>query len=162
MQKDKHKIKTINLIDNSTKKCGPKKNDRIDLSMMMTLLTGDTWYGRYGFLPEDADLVKKYKNNKKIANEMKMKDIPILKDMLLEALDFHRKDQQNFKKNIMEIYEFGYKNNYKLRLFLHQILRYYDRTCPSTRCHLFHRFYRELYTEMKLTKFYGESFIKKI
>ena len=155
--KKEYGLKTIYLADNSFKNCGPNQNDKIDLSIMTTLLTGDTWYGRYGFLPEDADLITKYKNNKKIVSEKRMRDVPNLKNMILEALDFHRKDQQNFKDNMMEIYEHGYKNNNRISSFLHYILKQYDRTCL-----LFRHFYRELYDEMELFYFHGRTFVKRI
>ena len=46
--KNKLGINMIILTDNSIKICN-KKN--IILSKMLILLTGDTWYGKYGFKP---------------------------------------------------------------------------------------------------------------
>jgi hypothetical protein len=52
--KDNYKIKYIQLSDNSVKYCN--KKHQIDLSMMMTLITGTTWYGKYGFIPLKKNL----------------------------------------------------------------------------------------------------------
>ena len=58
--KDRYKIKQIRLTDNSNKKCGTKE---LRLGLMMTLLTGTTWYGRYGFYPENKDSLVRFEKN---------------------------------------------------------------------------------------------------
>ena len=60
-----------------------KDVSHIILSKMLTLLNGDTWYGKYGFVPIDLYnnvsidkiLYKKYKDNVNIMNNITIKDI---------------------------------------------------------------------------------------
>jgi len=55
----------ITLTDNSIKSCG--KVD-IKLAQMLTLLTGNTWYSKYGFRPikteDNSYIIDEYDNNK--------------------------------------------------------------------------------------------------
>jgi hypothetical protein len=76
--KDMYNIKTITLMDNSQKFCKEGKN--IDLGLMLTLLTGDTWYGKYGFRPKEKLLADHYEKNKKIMKNKKLADIPYFKN----------------------------------------------------------------------------------
>ena len=48
--KNKFGINKISLTDNSKKKCN---NNNIILSQMLFLLTGNTWYSKYGFKPRE-------------------------------------------------------------------------------------------------------------
>ncbi len=82
--KDKLNINKISLTDNSIKKYN---NKNIKLSTMLTLLTGDTWYGKYGFRPIEEYLIKKYENNKKIMNTITLKDIDLIKYLKMTKLN---------------------------------------------------------------------------
>ena len=82
--KNKFNITMIILTDNSLKKCGTQN---IKLSLMLTLLTGDTWYGKYGFRPIDyqndeyiLDKLnnKLYEKNKIISQTIKINDIKLM------------------------------------------------------------------------------------
>lgn len=82
--KTKFDITMIILTDNSLKKCGTQN---IKLSLMLTLLTGDTWYGKYGFRPIDyqndeyiLDKLnnKLYEKNKIISQTIKINDIKLM------------------------------------------------------------------------------------
>ena len=53
---------------------------------MITLLTGDTWYGKYGFLPIDEALIPYYENNKKIMNTITINDIDLIKYLKMSDL----------------------------------------------------------------------------
>ena len=39
---------------------------------MSTLITGYTWYGKYGFVPEDMELHKVFMKNAKIMKSLKL------------------------------------------------------------------------------------------
>jgi hypothetical protein len=86
MLKKYHKklnIKYITLTDNSTKFCDSIK-DGIKLSLMLTLLTGHTWYGKYGFRPFNNDnynivSLENYNKNTEIINSITIKEANILK-----------------------------------------------------------------------------------
>ena len=82
---DKLKIKYVTLTDNSLKFCDSIK-DSIQLSLMLTLLTGHTWYGKYGFKPfntklNDYDdvLIDSYNQNIEIMNSITIEEANILK-----------------------------------------------------------------------------------
>ena len=66
-------INSIKLKDNAVKNCSDNK--RINLGLFLTLLTGNTWYGNYGFRPIDKDYRKQYKHNKKIMEQIRLNDI---------------------------------------------------------------------------------------
>lgn len=77
--KDKYKLKYISLLDHSTKICHNIGGNRILLPMMMTLLYGETWYGKFDFRPYNEHdikrtnfLYKKYLENKYMMENSKM------------------------------------------------------------------------------------------
>ena len=76
--KDRFNIDKIILTDNSIKKCG---NKNIILSTMLILLTGNTWYGKYGFRPYDniKDKLNRRMNIKYEHNQNIMETITIIK-----------------------------------------------------------------------------------
>lgn len=145
-------INKISLKDNSVKKCG---NNAIQLCKMMILLTGHTWYGKYGFRPRhniknEIDKYKndKYMNNVKIISKITIKDIDILKYIKMTKKD----------SLIMQT-EDALKNNPDMLLkdFLSRLLEKYDKTCKY-----FNIFYEKLYNDIGLTDFQGGSFIIEI
>lgn len=80
--KTKFNINKIKLKDNAMKNC--QNNERINLRIFLTLLTGNTWYGKYGFRPDNLNYRKLYKNNKEIMNTIKLNDVDFNK--ILEKL----------------------------------------------------------------------------
>jgi hypothetical protein len=153
--KDRYKLKTITLQDNAQKYCG--KNKKINLGMMLTLITGNTWYGKYGFLPKEKDKRSLYDTNKKIVETTRMKDVPILKVMIEKALNKYYKNNKKIINSVMETYNEYLKHDKRIKSFLSYLLEYYEITCE-----MFYDFYEELYSKMNLTNFYNKSFIKKI
>jgi hypothetical protein len=148
---DKWQIKMVILTDNSIKKC--HKTD-IKLSIMMTLLTGDTWYGRYGFRPIkitgdtysfDELEGKKYEKNKKIINTIKISDINLIK--------YIRKTNNSHIINATEQI-IKSSPNMLLKDFLSNFLKSFDKTCGH-----FSMFYEELYNKIRVyephREFYG-------
>lgn len=65
-------IKKIELTDNSYVLCD---NDKINLSGLYILISGMTWYGKFGFLPEGKETRVKYNNNIKIINKLTILDV---------------------------------------------------------------------------------------
>jgi hypothetical protein len=143
--KDKYDIKTIILKDNSIKKCN---NNNIKLPIMLILLTGDTWYGKYNFRPYiynnykyhlDKFNNKLYEKNKKKILSLKITDINLLK---------YISKTKNVK--LIEATEKTILNNPSLLLidFLSKILNKfngYDKTCND-----FIKFYEKLYYDISL------------
>ena len=144
--KDRYKIKTISVQDNSAKFCKPGK--RINLGMMLTLLTGHTWYGKYGFLPKDR--IKQYQENKKIMDNIQMKDFPEIVKMVKKGFKKYGYTDEGTIDKL-------YNDNVKIKTFLSFLLDNYDITCE-----IFYDLYEDLYEKLGLHSFVGKSFIKNI
>lgn len=140
--KDKFNINKILLTDNSLKKC---HNKNIILSIMLILLTGDTWYGKYGFRPSTQRLIKKYENNKKIMNTITLKDVDLIKYLLMTKLD--EKVIESSKKFIEK------HSSMLLKDYLSKFIKEYDNTCIY-----FYDFYEELFDDLRLYNFYKNTF----
>jgi hypothetical protein len=140
--KDKLNINKISLTDNSIKKCN---NKDIILSTMLILLTGDTWYGKYGFRPVDTLSIKMYENNKKIMNTITLKDIDLIKYLKMTKLN----------KKVIEKFKIFIENHQSLLVkdYLTIFIKEYDKTC-----HYFYDFYVTLFNDLRLYKFYRETF----
>ena len=159
--KDHYKYNKIILQDNSYKKC---HDFNIELCKMYTLMYGDTWYGKYGFLPAkdysiDKIKFKKYEKNKSIMGNIKMKDFPELKQYLENSFE-SVKNAGNIianKKMIMKLYDKYYQKNILLKNFIKIFLEDYDKSCL-----LFYSFYESLYDDLGLADFYKQSYIKQI
>ena len=144
--KDKLDIKKILVTDNSLKKCN---NKNIKLSMMLTLLTGDTWYGKYGFIPEEEILKRKYENNKKIINMIRLKDIDLIKYLKMTNL---------CEKVIDKSKQFIEKHKTLLiKDYLSRFLKEYDNTCEY-----FYDFYEHLFDDLGLYNFHRQIFVLAI
>lgn len=138
-------IKKIILTDNSIKKC--KKVDII-LSIFLILLTGDTWYGKYGFEPQDKTLRDKYKKNKEIMSKLTISDIDLIKYIKLTKDD-------TIIKNTIKIIN---KNpQMLLKNYLQNFMKTYDNMCKY-----FYKFYKILFNDIGLYNFYQLSFTKKL
>ena len=155
--KTKLDINYIILTDNSLKKCN---SNNIKLSMMLTLLTGDTWYGKYGFRLYDLSkkdfdklLIKFYKNNKNIMNKITIIDLDLLK---------YIKKTENIK--LIKATKKLLLTNPEMLLkdYLTNLLKNYDKTC-----NMFYIFYEELYNSIilddnRLYNFHHEIFALKL
>jgi len=140
--KEKLDIKKILITDNSLKKCD---NKNIELAQMLTLLTGNTWYGKYGFKPTDERLIKKYENNKKIMNTLTIKDIDLIKYLKMSKIN---------KKVIEKSKEFIEKHQSILvKDYLSKFLKEYDKTCEY-----FYDFYEHLFDDLGLYNFHRRTF----
>ena len=150
--KNRYKIHKIDLMDNSVKSCNGK---RIRLNMMLTLLTGTTWYGKYGFYPKNKEYREFFNNNKKIMDKIMLSDVPQLKELIIKA---HKKSKSKINMDsIIKNYMKAIDEKASLKSFLKWFLKEYDQ-----RCEIFYYFYHELYRELKLIDMYGETFIKDI
>jgi hypothetical protein len=148
--KEKLGIKLILLTDNSVKKC---KNKEIKLALMLTLLSGDTWYGKYGFRPVirsaysytiDKTNLDYYEKNKQIMNQVKINDIDLIKYISLTKND----------KLIKAVVRLVKTNpNMLVKDFLTNFIRDYDSTCE-----IFYEFYEKLFVGLGLFGFYRYLF----
>jgi len=147
--RDKFNINKIILTDNSIKKCG---NKNIILSTMLILLTGNNWYGKYGFRPYDNinDKLNKRLNIKYENNQNIMSSITITEANIIKYIELTKKERiiEDVKKLI------NLHPNMLLTDFLNQFLKDYDKTCKY-----FELFYEDLFDDLGLTTFYKQSFV---
>jgi hypothetical protein len=160
--KDRYQIRLIELKDNSKKTCNGwelsadnSKRNEIKLSIMLTLLTGTTWYGKYGFYPKNEKYKEYFDENKKIMNKTMLSDVPQLKELIIKA---HKKSESKINLDLLiKNYRKAIDEKASLKSFLKWFLKEYD-----NRCDIFYYFYDKLFTELKMTDLYGQTFIKDI
>lgn len=162
--KEHYGCKQISLVDKSYKYCYKFK---IDLSKMYILMYGDTWYGKYGFIPskngiEDKIKIKKYAINKEIMEKTKVKHVSGLKRYIMDSYDIVSQEKNSEKVLIGKIELSNLYNEYKnegklLKDFIQKLLLEYDKSCL-----LFYLFYEALFDELELTDFHNQSYIKNI
>ena len=150
--KDNYKIKYIQLSDHSVKNCGGKE---IKLHKMLTLLTGTTWYGKYGFTPIDKQLHKDFIKNNEIVKKTYMKNVVQLKNYIIKSYE-KSKSTQNLNK-ILNNYDIAFEKNVQLSYYLTYFLKKYDMTCL-----IFYYFYEQLYNDLGLINMGNQSFIKEL
>jgi hypothetical protein len=158
LNKQKYNIKQLELMDNSVFSCKPIKQN-INFSMMTILLSGDTWYGKYGFQPfdnfddgnsdkETKKLMKLYGNNKKIITTAKVRNTRLLR-YLYSTLDDDEK-----KENMVVIKEYFDRNkDLTINKFFAKFLTDFNESCP-----VFAKFYSDYFDSLGLYNFRGKSF----
>jgi hypothetical protein len=152
--KERFNIKDIVLTDKSLKKCD---SVYIKLSIMMILLSGHTWYGKYGFRPYDLKtnkleldvrLNEKYEKNMEIMNTITISKANILKYILLT-------NKKSIIKDVERLLEI--QPNYLLKDFIKSFIHNYDNTCKY-----FNIFYEKLFDDIGLYNFYKNTFGLKL
>ena len=165
MLKKYHKklnIRHITLTDNSLKFCNSIKKS-IKLSLMLTLLTGHTWYGKYGFRPFNTETY----NYDKISLESYNENTEIINSITIEKANILKYIELTEKKQIIEDVKKLLETNPKMLLkdFLSFFLKEYQphlrRHGPLGRdktCKYFNDFYEILYKDIGLVNFYHYPF----
>lgn len=138
--KDRYKLKYVWLMDTSEKKCD-KVNDYIKLDSFYMLLHGNTWYGKYGFIPfkkvrevTDAIVKSKYEENQRIVRETLIEDTKI-GEILIKTIE-----QNELKINIDKLKQIFVKNG-KMTIceFFKTLMKRFDQ-----KCELFYYSYEEI------------------
>lgn len=93
-----------------------------------------------------------YEKNQEIIKRIKLRDVPYLKQMIIDAYNF-LKPKNLHLENILYIYDKMQSKNELLSNFLKVFLKRYNKTCG-----LFSNFYEELYKKMGMYDFYKKSF----
>jgi hypothetical protein len=157
--KDELKINKIVLSDNASLPC--KKSRSLNMAMMMVLLTGDTWYGKYGFRPFNSNELDKVNNeiyeiNKNIMNIILLKDVNIKKYLKMIHKKYPLEFTKEMIKNILER-EKKYPDKL-LKTFLGNLHnpKMFDNTC-----HFFEVYYKKLFNDIGL-KMSGHVYGKNI
>ena len=122
-------IKKIELTDNSKIRCGETKVNLFDL---YTLTNGISWYGKFGFVPENREMRKYYKKNYYIMNKIRTSNV---------WLDI---------KEILKKYKIK-NNNGLLKNDLKKIFK--------IDCRYYNKIFKYLLRKYDLTSMYGENFI---
>ena len=154
--KDKYKLKYIQLRDNSIYHC--KLSDAtIKFSAFYMLTRGDTWYGKYGFVPFDDEKLKAdkeyaaiYMKNKQIVNDIKVQQVNMLKLIYTAIIKLKMTDKYT-KKYISEIIEPN--KNKSIKDFLYLFTKKLDKTCA-----IFSSFYEELMNDLHMQKMHGWTY----
>lgn len=160
--KDKLGINKITLSDNATYPC--ETGERINLSKMMILLTGDTWFGKHGFIPyNNIDFkpnkqgIKIYEMNKKIATTILLKDIALKKYLLMIYKKYP--DEMPIKLiNTILIKE----ANKPEQLLIDFLNKFHKKSKFAFTCKWFRCYYEKLFDDLGLQitgHFYGLSYL---
>jgi hypothetical protein len=126
------------------------------------LIHGTTWYGKekYGFIPyssnkeENEKLNFVFKQNKRIIDNLKLSDVPKLKQFIIDAFNEVKPNNMDLK-GILKMYDLSIKKNYYLSRFIYIFTKEYDMTCK-----IFGKFYIKLAKHIKVYDFYTKNFIK--
>jgi len=155
--KNKFNIKIIGLKDNSKKVCDSKN---FKLPIMLTLLTGDTWYGKYNFRPIqyekenyilDKYNTKKYEKNKEIMNTIQLKNINFKKYLLLINKKYPKEFNENKINNVLSLIETN--KNILLKDFLN---KFHSRVNFELTCKYFYEYYEVLFDDLHLNRIDNE------
>jgi len=158
--KSKYKLKYIQLKDNSTFTC-EEDGKSTPICNLYMLTRGDTWYGKYGFIPFDPikkqidiDTLVDYKTNQKLVKIIKIKCTDI-KEYLIKAtykLNLNRQYPEHIIDQIIKVY--GAKS---IQDFFRDFMEKYD-----TRCHIFNEIYKNFMMDMHLVDLYNKTYYKPI
>lgn len=125
-------VKKIELTDNSRIKCGDREVNLFDL---YTLITGISWYGKFGFIPSGKESKKEYRNNYKIMNKIKTSDVWLDLGKILKKYGIKKND--------------GLLKNDLKKMF-------------KINCKYYRKIFKYMLKKYDLTSMYGENFILKM
>jgi len=154
----RYKIKRIQLTDTSLLNCKPHKIN-VYLSMLHTLVYGDTWYGKYGFRPYDPDknsvnsnLLRLYKKNKQIVRNTAVRHTTLYTH-LYPALKKLNPDTSG--REFDKIFDKLKDKTQDLTIgsFFKVFLANFD-----AKCGIFQEFYLDFATENGIYDFHGKTF----
>ena len=157
--KDYFKINKIILRDTSSFTC--KTNEKINMAIMKTLLTGDTWYGSYGFRPynlndELSEINNNiYMKNKEIMNTILLKDVNIETYLLLINAKFPKEMTIKMIKKIIK-----HESNNPNRLLKDFLVNFNSKKFFDISCRYFNTYYEKLFNDIGLIlpyNYYGKE-----
>lgn len=155
--KNHYEIKYIKLRDNSNKPC-KIVGQSIPFDIYLMFVSGDTWYGKYGFVPfsqeqrkTNREKLKTYIKNQKIVKNTKVKDVNILK--------YVKRAFKKLKKVFDDDIDKLVNNNKDISImkFMQMLSKNYDEFCG-----LFYYMYEDLMNDLKMFNMHGEVYWKEI
>lgn len=151
-------LKYIQLKDNSRKYCKQIKTS-IQLWAITMFTSGETWYGKYGFVPFDTDKLhadiencKKYLYNKKIITTTKIKNTNIKKYLTKASEKLGIEIDDKIIDKLFDQY-----NDKNIRDFFGNFLKKYDKYCS-----IFEFIYKKVMRDYNMESLYGISYFKKL
>lgn len=115
---------------------------------MLILFNGHTWYGKYGFRPNNNFYNNKYEKNIDIINNITITDANIIKYIKLTKNNNLIKSTKRLLKE---------QPIFLLKTYLSNFLSKYDKTCEY-----FYLFYLDLFHNIGLYNFRGRQFILEL
>lgn len=156
--KNDYKLKYIQLKDNSTLLC--KNKGKIELSSLYILTQGESWYGKYGFIPFDVDKrdlhfenYVNYKVNSKLVDALRV-SCTDLQDLILKSarLNNNTRLTDDKIKKLFKIYD-----NKSIKEFFKMFLSNYDLTC-----NIFYDIYKDFMRKNDIINLHGISYFKTL
>lgn len=156
--KNHYDIKYIKLRDNSMKAC-KSINNNIPFDTYLMFVSGNTWYGKYGFIPfnqeqkkTDREKLKLYLKNQKIIKNTKIKNTNIAKYIKKAFIKLKRKVSNNDVDDLID------KNkDESIMKFMQMLSKNYDEFCG-----IFYYIYDDLMKELKMSNLHGNVYWKEI
>lgn len=158
---EKFNIKYIELTDNSYIDCN-HKDIKIWLADLSQLQYNDTFYGKFGFVPNKKIDYNNYKNNRNILKKLLTKEID-LKEIIVKSKDYSLgKAYTSFQdyelnKELLKIIHTSYQE-YEDKLFIEWFL-YISKILMKKNCHFFEYFIDKLYKVLQLSSLAHKTFI---
>lgn len=156
--KDKYKLRYVQLMDNSRKWCNEVENF-ITLADLSMFTSGNTWYGKHGFIPfntntEKTDKInlKLYKKHQHIVNNTLVKNTNIQKYINR----IFKKHRINVNKNDIDKLIVKY-NNIPIVHFFSRLLKKYNNNCT-----IFYYIYEKLKSDFNMYNLYRMVYWKKL
>lgn len=158
-------INKIILKDNSTYQCikGLIKDDTrkyngptLNLGKMLTLLTGNTWYGNKGFRPYTPEYIldsfrnKSYQENLNKMNTIKLKEVDFKKYLLLIAKKYPKKFTDIEINKLLKLIEEN--KEILLKNFLN---KFHSKDNFNSTCRYLYEYYEVLFKDLNLNNIDG-------
>lgn len=148
--KDKFNINRIELTDNSFINCN-HEGIKIWLADLSLLQYGDTFYGRFGFIPNKKIDYNNLNDNKKLLEKLLTKNIN-----LKEFVNIN----YELNKNLLKILYLSY-DEFKNKLFI-EWFNYISKKLMKKNCEFFEYFISNILKKLKLTSLAHKPFILEL
>jgi hypothetical protein len=149
-------VNRISLTDHSSKHCIDSKTKKVIFSDLRQIISGDTFYGKHGFIPIDEENKENYKKNKKKLSKLFLKDIK-----LEEYINEYNKNGKKMTQTSFDSMISFIKNNQNMK-----ISKYFDILSDvdsfTSNCDLINYLIQRIYRKYKLESMYGIMYEMKL
>lgn len=142
-------VTMITLTDNSKKHCLVKDHKSVIFSDLRQIISGDTFYGKHGFVPVYEEDKDKYKKNKTVLSRLSIKDINFEK-----YINKYNKDGMKINKQSLDRLLTFIKDNQNMKISkFFDILS--DNESFENNCGLIDFLIKKIYRKYDLDSMYG-------